>query len=71
MTSAIWVGHGTAREGGSVQRRTYALARGLNPQKHESRAVRGFEYGGPSRTRTYDQGIMSPYKRPLSIESLQ
>ena len=25
----------------------------------ESRAVRGFEYGGPSRTRTYDQGIMS------------
>ena len=29
-------------------------------QKHESRAVRGFEYGGPSRTRTYDQGIMSP-----------
>ena len=29
------------------------------PQKHESRAVRGFEYGGPSRTRTYDQGIMS------------
>ena len=28
-------------------------------QKHESRAVRGFEYGGPSRTRTYDQGIMS------------
>ena len=30
-------------------------------QKHESRAVRGFEYGGPSRTRTYDQGIMSWY----------
>ena len=29
------------------------------PRKHESRAVRGFEYGGPSRTRTYDQGIMS------------
>ena len=28
-------------------------------QKHESRAMRGFEYGGPSRTRTYDQGIMS------------
>ena len=28
-------------------------------QKHKSRAVRGFEFGGPSRTRTYDQGIMS------------
>ena len=31
------------------------------PRKHKSRAVRGFEFGGPSRTRTYDQGIMSRY----------
>ena len=35
-------------------------AEGRAAQKHESRAVRGFEYGGPSRTRTYDQRIMSP-----------
>jgi hypothetical protein len=35
-------------------------AKALYAQKHESRAVRGFLYGGPSRTRTYDQGIMSP-----------
>ncbi len=33
-----------------------------NPEakNDESRAMRGFQGGGPSRTRTYDQGIMSP-----------
>ena len=41
----------------------------LRAQK--SRAVRGFEYGGPSRTRTCDQGIMSPLKTPVFIGKTQ
>ena len=28
-------------------------------RKHKSRAMRGFEFGGPTRTRTVDQRIMS------------
>lgn len=31
----------------------------------KSRAMRGFLFGGPSRTRTYDQGIMSSPMTPL------
>ena len=42
---------------------TFLQCFGLNfpsPRNDESHAVRGFQSGGPSRTRTYDQGIMSP-----------
>ncbi|NBK40032.1 hypothetical protein EON09_16045 [Pseudomonas soli] len=38
---------------------------GYGCQTHESRAMRGFEGGGPTRTRTVDQRIMSPTKRPV------
>ncbi|MCO3038785.1 hypothetical protein FA244_15090 [Pseudomonas aeruginosa] len=34
------------------------------PQKAQSRAGRGFEGGGPTRTRTVDQRIMSLEKDP-------
>ena len=44
---------------------TLALSAKIQTEKPESKndeshAMRGFEDGGPSRTRTYDQGIMSP-----------